>query len=639
MSLANSAYGSSSSGASGGVGGTSGTTGLTFSGEGVTPVAMPPRSIAIDLTALNRGVAIQRYFDRLFQDLLKPEYAPLLVHQRPPADNVLLFGSSLWKWSDFRMIISPVPTVFLIPLVVGFSGPDTNVLGTFAVTTPYSFLDNGSRYPLGVWVLSRRPGGVDVFIYGGTIFPSAPLSLTYYGLRDSELGAEWVVPPISVLDLDDLFLIVPVADVKVTLTSMILKNLPSLDTKVPGISFPISSKNFYVHPDGIFSWATHDYPRPSGLEEMESRFIIRNIKPEIFQYLMVAHNKIAIDPPKFIERLISVSVMHSNEVLPSVKSKNGLYHTEVRYLRIMTDEVRLSRFIRGDWPMSYRLDLLSLYHFMPSAHIGFDYLVTSHDTFLAFRNFITFLTWVFGDEWSGSFEGDIRKWQTVSPWVETPVWVLHISLEKAISSWILFCHSDASIFRYAGLVTSWGALEDYLESFMLPENLKLTEAAYNRSLALQVVYPNRSCLVPLEVPSIRPPPRFASVEPQSGCASLTQSLGLNLPENTLLVHPSVTEKKRSLESDSGSASSKIARTPAIRYCHANMAFIFGFVMTAKPSGACKDPASMSSCPCGEHFSKNNRPAVIDVIRSIEDIRSKRSEFCEELLSKLRSHQD
>jgi hypothetical protein len=353
---------------------------------------------------------------------------------------------------------------------------------------------------------------------------------------------------------------------------------------------------------------------------------------------MVAHNKIAIDPHKFIERLISVSLLHSNEVIPEVKSKNGLYHTEVRYLRIMSDDVKLCQFIRGEWPMSFRLDLLSLYHFMPNTHYGFDYLVTTHDTFIAFRNFITFLTWWFGDEWSGSFESDIRTWQTQSPWVETPVWVIHLSLEKAISSWILFCHSDASTFRYAGLVTSWGGLEDYLISFMLRENLVLMEAVYNRSLALQVVYPNKSCLVPLEVPSLRPPPRFGSDTDvlSSGCASTTHASISSIPAQIIS-----SAGKRPLEGDSESSTSKAPTLQAVRFCYANIAYIFDFAMKSKPPNVCKDPSSSVKCSCGEHSSKDHRPAVADVIKSIEDIKSKakRSDVCVELLSKLKLHQN
>ena len=50
--------------------------------------------------------------------------------------------------------------------------------------------------------------------------------------------------------------------------------------------------------------------------------------------------------------------------------------------------------IRGEWPMSYRLDFLLLYHLMPNIQNGFDYLVISHDTFAAFRNL--FLTLIGG---------------------------------------------------------------------------------------------------------------------------------------------------------------------------------------------------------------------------------------------------
>ena len=636
--MSSSSASSSSLGASGGIGGSSGTTGSTAA-LGVAPLVGPPRSIAIDLNALGRGVAIQRYFNRLFTDILLPEYAPLLSVDEVviPEDNVVLSECEVLEWTEFRSRISPAPTIFLLPLVVGFSGPTSNVLERFPVTSPLSFLDNGLRYPLGVWVLSKRSGGNDVFIYGGTILPTAPSIVSYHGVVDSELGHEWIVPSSSSLDLDPLFVVIPVDDVKVSLTAMVIKNVPSLESKVPGLSFPVSSKCFYVHPDGIFSWSTYDYPRPTGLEEAESRFVIRNIKPEIFQYLMVAHNKIAIDPHKFIERLISVSLLHSNEVISEVRSKNGLYHTEVRYLRIMADEERLCRFIRGEWPMSFRLDRLSLYHFMPTTHYGFDYLGTTHDTFIAFRNFITFLTWVFGNEWSGSFESDIRKWQTQSPWIETPVWVIHLSLEKAISSWILFCHTDASTFRYAGLVTSWGALEDYLISFMKRENLVLMEAAYNRSLALQVIYPNRSCLVPLEVPSLRPPPRFGSdtdVLP-SGCASTTHVSFSSLPDQI------ISTGKRSLEGDSESSNSKAPTPQAFRFCYANVAYIFDFAMNAKPTNVCKDPSSTVKCSCGEHSSKDHRPPVADIIKSIEDIKSKskRSDFCVELLAKLKLHQN
>ena len=638
---------SSTLGSGGGLGGASGTTGLPAGPLGVTPAILPPRSAVFDLQAVSRCVAIKRYFKRLFGQLVKPSFESLFdVASVPPIgpDNVLLFEAKVLKWSEFRLMISPVPTLFFLPLVIGFAGSPSNILEDFPVTTPYSFLDNGTRFPLGVWVLSKRPGGSDVFIFGGTILPSNS-TFVYHGIVESELGSEWVVPPNSEFDLDRLFVILPSDDVKDTFVSMVLKNLPSLDSKVPGISFPISSKNFYVHPDGIFSWPTHDYPRPSGLEEMESRFIIRNVTPDVFQYFMVAHNKIAIDPRKFMERLIAVSLLHEHEVIDPVRAMNGIYHTEVRFLRIMTDEVRLGRFIRGEWPMSYRLDLLSLFHFMPTTHSGFDYLETSRDTFVAFRNFITFLTWIFGHRWSASFEDDIRKWQTSAPWVNTPVWVLHICLEKAISSWILHCHSDASIFRYAGIITSWDALDSRLTECMSKEHLELMKPAYDRSLALQVVYPEKICRVPQEVPSLRPPPRFGcqgvGLAQSASCGTAIQSPARSVHFGQTPIEKLSAGIKRSADTmESSSSSSNAVKPQATRYCHANIAYIFEFDMTAKPPAGCKNPSSVGTvCACGVHMSKGSRPAVDDVIRVIESVKSKRSEYCEELLSFLHSHDD
>ena len=59
------------------------------------------------------------------------------------------------------------------------------------------------------------------------------------------------------------------------------------------------------------------------------------------------------------------------------------------------------------------------------------------------------------------------------------------------------------------------------------------------------------------------------------------------------------------------------------------------------SNVCKDPSSSVKCSCGEHSSKDHRPAVADVIKSIESTKSKTkpSDFSVELLSKLKSHKN
>ena len=327
------------------------------------------------------------------------------------------------------------------------------------------------------------------------------------------MGYPTCVP--DLLYLNSLNIIVPNDAVRSSLVSLVLKALPTVEQLVPGITYPTSSKNFYVHPDGIFGWATHDHPRPSGQEERESRFVIRNIRPTLFVYLMNTHHKIAVDPLKMVERLISVSLKHRSDVPDSCKSKGGLYTSEISSLRIMTDEVKLTRFIRGEWLGSFRLDRLSLYDFMPVSHLWFDYLSSSRDTLTAFRNFIRFLTWLFGDNWLNSFSDDIAKWESLDPWCQCEPWILHLSLDKAISSWITDCNVDASVFRYTSVETSWLLLEYYLDIFLAEDKLSQLEKSYNRTLSAEVVFPNSHCKVPVGIPSIRCAPKFGSSQPNT----------------------------------------------------------------------------------------------------------------------------
>ena len=634
--------------------------GIALASGGVVP-SRPPRSIVIDIDALSRGAAIQGYFHRLITDLMLPRFAPLLniptgiggTLVQVLDDNILLYGAVTLEWEVFRTYITPTPTIFLLPLVVGFSGPNSNGVVAYAVPDPISWLDNGILVPMGVFVLSKRIAGEDVLIYGGTILPSESNAVPYYGLTDTEVGSEWVVPAslkvtdTTRLDLSELCVIIPSDNVKVSLIALLRESVPSLGVKVPGIFYPSSSENYYVHPDGIFAWTTYDYPRPSGRDEFESRFVIRNIRPYEFQYLMVEHNTITIKPSSFMERLIAVSLRSASEVPSFCAAKNGLYYSEVRHLRIMTDEVRQSRFLRGDWLGSFRLDHLSLFDFMPISHLGFDYNNSSHDTFTAFRFFIIFCTWVFGDEWSNSFMDDIAKWQTIAPWTEALPWVIHLSLEKAISSWVSACHQDASVFRYESLETSWGLLKYYLHSFMSVEKLVSMERSYDRSLSHVVVFPSPDCFVPLGIPSVRPnpklgPPRsypdgvpktFVSTHSASSRSSLVR-----LPiASTKEIRQENTSLKRTLSVGSDKSDSKVAKAQT-RFCHANIAYVFGFCMISNYEGPCKSPESPVSCGCGIHSTMDNLPSLAVVIRSFEEIRSKLSTFSEESLSDLRKHQ-
>ena len=652
--------GSGSSGAGGSLGsGTSSAGGGSSApaSGGIAP-SLPPRSAIIDFDGLQRGVATQEFFVRLISHLMEPYTAPLFeILPGIPSTNILLYDAFTAPWSDFKDFL-PSLTIFLLPLVIGFSGPNSNTIVQYEPPRPYLWSDNGERFPLGVFVLSKRVAGENVFIFGGTILPTDPSPLmSYHGLKDSEVGMEWIVPSSCKandaprMDLTNLKVIVPSDNLKISLINLLVKSIPSLDEKVPGILYPASGKNYYVHPDGILEWHTHDYGRPSVKDEFESRFVLRNMRASMFLYLMVAHHKITIDPAIFFERLIAVSLKNSSEVCSECESKNGLYHSEVRHLRILTDPVRQARFIRGEWLGSFRLDHLSLYDFMPTTHHGFDYNESSHDTFAAFKYFIMFCAWVFGDHWTNKFMDDVTRWQTKAPWTETIPWVLHLCLEKAISSWVVDCLQDASMFHYESVKTSLGILTDYLNSFMSPGSLLSVEKVYNRSLAHEVVYPTPDCNAPLGIPSTRPSPRFGPARNYSDsghkavvsarASSSKSSSEVNMPKalvtKDMVVRRDNAPLKRTLSVESSRPEPKVAKATT-RYCHANIAYAFEFMMLNDYVGSCKSPESAVSCTCGQHFTKGNLPSIEAVIRSFGDIRAKLTSFSEELLDELKKRQ-
>ena len=99
----------------------------------------------------------------------------------------------------------------------------------------------------------------------------------------------------------------------------------------------------------------------------------------------------------------------------------------------------------------------------------------------------------------------------------------------------------------------------------------------------------------------------------------------------------ISSLKRTLSVDSEKSDSKVAKAQT-RFCHANIAYVFGFRMISNYEGPCKSPESPVSCGCGLHSTMDNLPSLAVVIRSFEEIRSKLSTFSEELLSDLRKHQ-
>ena len=282
---------------------------------------------------------------------------------------------------------------------------------------------------------------------------------------------------------------------------------------------------------------------------------------------------------------------------------------------------------------------------MPITHVGFDYVESSHDTLSAFRNFIIYLTWVFGDHWKNSFDEDITGWAIEDPWSQTRPWIIHMALEKAIAGWILECHQDASLFHYKDVSTSWNILMDNLERYMDPEHLVLLEKTYDHTLSKQVVYPSKQCIVPPQIPAVRAAPRFGSQGspsaqavslPVTGVPSPLKPPAKDIPRDLPKDIPKDPLKKRKVgEVETGKSS---IGTPAPRFCHANLAHVFKLELESEYKGACVAPESPTSCPGGIHCTSGSLPSITVVIKSLTEIRA-RSAFCEELMVALKAHHD
>jgi hypothetical protein len=157
---------------------------------------------------------------------------------------------------------------------------------------------------------------------------------------------------------------------------------------------------------------------------------------------------VEVEPAKYIQRLVAFSLLSETEIPEAFYLVNGLYLTGVRTLRIMADPAVYSRFVLGDWPGTFQLSYLSLYHFLSISRIGFDYFGDASDLFTSFRNFILWCTWLFGDHWQDQFTKEIAMWQRSHPWTSFSPFVLHVAFERALSSWFAICRSHGSAYHY-----------------------------------------------------------------------------------------------------------------------------------------------------------------------------------------------
>ena len=570
-----------------------------------------PNSALISLESVFRSISVQSLFKENAVALLdNPTYLPLLNKDaNPGANNSLLASVVVQSLEDYTDQLIPCPSLLLLPLVKGFDTAVGSTIVDVDIPTPVVWASNCVHFPLMVCALLVRAGRSVSLVYGGTILPPG---LTYYGLSDGELGVEWNVPTSL---LARMRVLVPIEELLPALRNSLQSRIPSLDAKIPGLN-PVSSKSTYVHPDGIYSWSVFESARPSAEDERTSRLIVRCTPVDRFKFIQNDQQKISIDPDTFVSRLIGISLCQSDEVPLHCSRMFGLYFSTIRFLRIVENPLALSRFYTGKWLGTYQFHSLSLFHFLPSSHVGYDYVNKTSDIFVSFRNFLLFLSWSFGGSWDNLFASEQLKWQSQFPWSQCRPWVLHLCLDKAIASWFLFLNTSAAVYQYRGVDTAMSKLVSLLDANLTPAKLLEVKESYDTLYSFQVVYPCIECVVPPAIPGVRPAPLLDS--------PISSSLSLGGEPKKAKVAKS--SKIDSPFPENASASSS-------HYCFANIAYIYDFELEAPYVGSCKDCSSSVACVHGKHYSRNNRPDALMLIQALHQLHN-RSPFCEALLNSL-----
>jgi hypothetical protein len=266
----------------------------------------------------------------------------------------------------------------------------------------------------------------------------------------------------------------------------------------------------------------------------------------------------------------------------------------------------------GDWQGDFQLDRLSLYHFLPVTHKGFDYDSETTDLFLALKGFVDFCTWLFGNHWLSAFNDKMILWQTSAPWTSQEPWVLHTCFEQALSYWVSLCKGHGCDFHYVSPTTALKKLITQFEYYLSEERMKDVKESYNRVLSKMIVYP------------------FGTTPPSSVLAGRARVATMEKPHPTSDVSRtnSVTSdnveigKKRGRDQQeqknlpAQNASSK--NPPKVRYCYANLASIFKITVTPKYNGGCTTPEGKTCGAAGgnTHFTTSNLPSLSDVISTI-----------------------
>ena len=225
---------------------------------------------------------------------------------------------------------------------------------------------------------------------------------------------------------------------------------------------------------------------------------------ERFADILNATRSLDLQPDPWHARLLMFSVLSPWEVPAHCASMAGLYNSKIRYMRIMHCPEALALLYGGKWPRNFQLHILSLWHFMPTQTLGFDYTKSNGDIFSALRAFLMWWSWLAGVMTiPAEFEPDLMIWQNTHPWASMYAWVINVCIEKGLAAWFLYMNSPAEVFCYKDSGTAIRALLTFLRENLSVVSLAQVKDAYDAQYAPMIVYPDAHCSVRNEVPNIR----------------------------------------------------------------------------------------------------------------------------------------
>jgi hypothetical protein len=578
---------------------------------------------SITYEAFLRSGAVQGYFElNAYRRLDLGGRCTHLFEQEDTPGNFLLSNLRVTRLRSYAMQSTPFPTVFLLPALISFTAAGGTNLQAVpipgAVDVRWSEMD--TTFPLIIYGLTRTGTANFTAVYAGQLTRPGTNIHTY---TDSELGTGWLIPDKVMNEIDVL---VPVEAALAVTLDHATSRVPSLTERfqAPGNA---SSKRNFVQEDGCDSWDIYVSDRPTAAHVTSSRTMYRAMSKERFADILNATRSLDLQTGDWHKRLLMYSVLSPMEVPAHCKYMGGLYSSRVQYMRIMSCPEALALLYAGKWPQNFRMHELSLWHFMPTQSLGFDYTKSNGDIFSALRAFLVWWSWLSGNiSIPALFEPDLMIWQTTHPWSSMYVWVVNVCMEKGLVAWFLYMNSPAEVFKYKDSLTSVVALLRFLTDSMSVESLIQVRDSYDAKYAPMVIYPDAHCAVPNEVPSIRckalidphgpTSPQYVFPVDAAAFSSLSVSQGASKKAKAGVLPGSgdtIGVPKPPLEGGMGTGDG--VRNSKV--CFANLAHIFDLTMKSTYVGKCTDAKALSDCPAGIHYSKVAKPSASAMLKVIE----------------------